>query len=85
MILKVYSIRDSKTGIFNSPFFNHTNGEAERNFRDLCNDDKSMPGRHPEDYDLYHLGEYDDNTGKMSAKDTPEHMVKAVQLIQPKQ
>lgn len=82
MQLRIYSIRDSKGEIFNNPFFNKTHGEAERNFRDLVNDKQTTVGRHPEDYDLYHIGEYDDNTGKIQPLDTPQHIVKAVQLVQ---
>lgn len=83
MLLKAFSIKDSKTGIFNTPFFNHTPGEAERNFRELANDKQSMVGKYPEDYDLYAMGEYDDQTGKVEWKATPEHLVKAVQLVKP--
>jgi hypothetical protein len=81
MQLKVYSLRDSKSEIFNAPFYKHTHGEAERDFKSLVNDEKSMVNKYPEDYDLYHLGEYDDNTGKITPLDTPQHLCKAVQLI----
>lgn len=83
MQLKIYSIRDSKGEIYNPPFFNKTHGEAERNFRDLANDKQTTVGRHPEDYDLYYIGEYDDQTGKVQANDTPHHIVKAVNLVKP--
>lgn len=82
MILKVFSIRDSKAEVFNTPFFQKTHGEAERNFKQLISDEKSTPHKYPDDFDLYHLGEYDDSTGKMTTLDTPQHMVKAVQLKQ---
>lgn len=76
----MYSVRDAKAEIFNPPFFNKTHGEAERNFKQLSKDDKSMVGQYPEDYDLYYLGEYDDNTGKFQPEPTPKHIAKAVQL-----
>lgn len=85
MILKVYSIRDAKAEVFNTPFFQKTHGEAERSFRQLCNDEKSTVATFPEDYDLYYLGEYDDNTGKMSSLDTPQHVIKAVQCVKSEQ
>lgn len=80
MILKAFTIRDSKAEVFNTPFFQKTHGEAERAFRELVKDEKSMVSKYPDDYDLYHLGEYDDQTGKIIALDTPQHMIKAVQL-----
>lgn len=81
MLLKIYSIRDAKTQFFSAPFYNHTHGEAERNFKTACNDQQSNLSKFPEDYDLYHIGEYDDNTGKITPRDTPEHIIKAVQLV----
>lgn len=85
MQLKAYSIRDAKTEIFNTPFFNNTHGEAERNFKSTVNDERSQICKYPEDFDLYFLGDYDTNTGKMSPLDTPQHMVKAINLVETKQ
>ena len=78
MELKVYSIRDQKGGIFNQPFFCRSHGEAERNFTTLINDPKSMICKFREDFDLYHIGEYDDQTGRLTSLDTPLHILKAV-------
>lgn len=80
MQLKVFSIRDSKTEIFNKPFYSITAGEAERSFQTLVNDPQSAVFNYPEDYDLYLLGDYDDVTGKLSALQTPQHVIKAVQV-----
>jgi len=85
VILQVFSIRDTKTGVFNPPFYSRTPGEAERSFKDQCNNPESMLHKYAEDYDLYALGEYDDNSGKIEQFDTPRHLVKAVQLVQLKQ
>lgn len=81
MTQKIYSVRDAKTEFFSPPFLAHTHGEAERNFKQACNDEQSKITKFPEDYDLYYLGDYDDNTGKMAPIDTPQHIVKAVQLV----
>lgn len=81
MELKVFSIRDAKGEIFNSPFFKKTLGEAERDFHQLCQDEKSMVAKYPDDYDLYYIGDYCDESGKMKPLDTPQHMVKAVQNV----
>lgn len=81
MILNVYSVRDSKADTFSPPFFNATHGIAERNFQNLVNDPQSQVNRYPTDFDLYYLGKYDDNTGKFESLDTPQHQMKAVQLL----
>jgi len=83
MQLKVFTIRDSKAEVFNPPFCKHTHGEAERDFTSVANDEKSMVSKYPEDYDLYHIGTYDDQTGKIESLPTPEHMLKAVQVKRP--
>lgn len=80
MQLKAFSIRDAKSEVFNTPFFQKTHGEAERTFRQLVTNSESMPGKYPEDYDLYYLGEYDDQTGLLASLPTPQHLIKAVQL-----
>jgi len=81
MLLKIYSIRDSKGEIFHPPFYQKSHGEAERSFRELTRDEKSFIAKYPDDYDLYYLGEYDDQKGTFNSLDTPQHVIKAVQLI----
>jgi len=85
MVRKVFSIRDAKSELFGTPFFNLTHGEAERNFKTLVNDPKSSVNQYPEDFDLYYLGSYDDVSGKMIPNDSPEHLVKAVNVFTAKQ
>lgn len=77
---KIYSIRDAKGEVFNSPFYKKTHGEAERDFKTLVNDDKSVVNKYPDDFDLYYLGTYEDVSGKLIALDTPQHILKAVQV-----
>lgn len=81
MLLKIYSIRDSKSEVFNVPFIKSTHGEAERDFRSLVNDQQSTVNKYPEDFDLYYMGEYDNNTGKLTPIDSPQHILKAIQVV----
>lgn len=80
MQLKIYSIRDTKAEVFHPPFFQKSHGEAERSFSELLRDEKSLIYKYPEDYDLYYLGNYDDQTGKITPNNSPEHQLKAVQI-----
>lgn len=80
MLLKIFSIRDDKAGYFNTPFFQRTTGEAERSLQQLVSDKNTLPGKYPEDYSLYEIGSYDDQTGLITAEDSPRHIVKAVQF-----
>lgn len=81
MLTKVYSIRDQKAQVFNSPWFAKTHGEAERNFRSLVNDEKSMVHQYPLDFDLYYLGDYDTDSGKLMPLDAPQHIMQAISLV----
>lgn len=80
MKLQMYSVRDAKASVFHPPYFNRSHGEAERNFDQLVNDPKSVQCQYPEDWDLYHLGEYDDESGQMSTLPSPKHLIKAVDV-----
>lgn len=80
MILKVTAVRDCKGEMYSAPRFNHTISEAEREFKLLANDGKSMMAQFPEDFDLFYLGEYDNLSGKFTSLATPTHICKAVTL-----
>lgn len=56
----VYSIYDEKALCYGLPFFQKTDGIALRLFNDLVNDPDSSLYKHPSDYKLYRIGEYDE-------------------------
>lgn len=64
MINQVYTVYDSKAEVYLQPFMFKTKGEAIRAFTETVNDNKSNISRYPEDFTLFHLGEYDDNSGQ---------------------
>lgn len=82
MEYKMFSIRDTKAEVFFPPWYKQTHGEAERAFADIVSDDKSTIHKHPEDFDLFFVGTYDDQTGKITIPQAPEHIVKAVHFKQ---
>lgn len=82
MLYKAYAIHDAKAEVFNPPFYKHTHGEAERDFTSLARDGKSTVNQYPEDFDLYYVGGYDDNRGIFLPLDTPQHIVKAISVIE---
>lgn len=65
MRYKVLSVRDRATDVFSQPFFAASVGAAVRGFSDEVNRaaDNNQLYKHPEDFDLYLLGEFDDATG----------------------
>lgn len=70
MKVNVYSVFDSKLAVFELPFFMGTDPAAIRGFTDAVNDSRPENpylkwNRHPEDYSLYRVGEFDDSIGKL--------------------
>jgi len=63
MIHKIYSVFDSKAESYTPPFVDNAEGRALRTFADCCNDQGHQFGKHPEDYTLFCLGEFNDDTG----------------------
>lgn len=66
MRYKVVAIRDRAIDSFGVPVFVATTGAAIRSFSDEVNrkDENNNLCKHPEDFDLFLLGEYDDQTGE---------------------
>lgn len=67
MRLVVCAIHDSKVGAFAIPFSSRSRGEALRSFSDACQDTNMGFHKHPNDYALYIVGEFDDGSGELIA------------------
>ena len=65
MILKIYTIHDVASGVYMQPFCQIGRGVAIRAFSDSVKDKNHMFARHPGDYTLFEIGEYDDQTARM--------------------
>ena len=63
MILRVYTIYDSKVEAYKTPFFARTHGEAIRMVTDAVFTDGHEFAKYAEDYTLFYMCEYDDETG----------------------
>ena len=64
MKMKMFSVYDIKAEAFMVPWFMPAQGQAVRAFADLVEDKNSMVGKHPGDYRLTLLGEFDDSSGE---------------------
>lgn len=80
MKLNFYSIYDVATGAYMRPFLMPADAAAERAFKGLALDAEHDIGKHPEDYTLFKVGIFDDNTGQIIAFD-PEKVVTALALV----
>lgn len=59
------SLYDRATEAFAPVMTVNTRAEAIRSFRRECEDKQSPIARHPEDYELYQLASYNDQTGEI--------------------
>lgn len=66
MILKIFSVWDLKTEAYMQPFFSQTIGSGIRAFTDAASEQTSMLSKHPGDFQLHCIGEFDDSTGKIT-------------------
>lgn len=80
MITKVFSIHDSKAKAFQLPFYMPTIGAAIRAFEDLVNDRTSMAYKHPEDFMLYEIAQYDDSNAETISNHPVSLVVTAKEL-----
>ncbi len=58
---QMFVIYDSKARAYMQPWFLTQDGMAQRAFSDCVNADDHNFARHPEDYTLFNIGEFDDN------------------------
>lgn len=67
---RVFVIYDDKAKAYLSPFFLPQVGMAVRTFSDLVNDPGHNFGRHPGDYSLFLVGEFEDTSGQWTLEPT---------------
>lgn len=82
MIHKMFTIHDSAAGAYLAPFFLHAEGMAIRTFTDCVNDEKHAFSRHPKDYTLMCLGQFDDNTGEITTHQQMKPLGNGLQFVQ---
>lgn len=64
MIKKVLSVYDCKAQMYSGPIFVVAVGVGVRAFADAVNDNQLEFSKHPTDYILFEIGDWDDNTGE---------------------
>lgn len=76
MRLIILAIRDIKADCFGAPNFVVSKGSAVRGFADEINRaaENNMLYKHPDDFEMYQLGYYDDATAKFELFDRPEQI-----------
>ena len=63
--MQIYSVFDTKAEAFITPFFAPTNAVAKRMFKEAAQDQNHQFHKNAEDYNLFVLGTFDENTGEI--------------------
>lgn len=81
MKFKIFAIRDNKAKVYGTPFFLAEEGQAIRQFTDLANNKDSLVGRHPQDFTLFRIGAYADNTAVLIGSDPIFSLGNALEFV----
>ena len=74
MKLNAYTIYDVASGVYMRPFFSQADGQAIRGFKDIATDADHEVGKHPEDYTLYRIGDFNDTNGLLRGEELEKLM-----------
>ena len=74
MIQNAYSIKDAKANVFSAPFFSINDQTAQRSFEQAKKDSNTTISQNPEDYSLYRLAQFDDQSGELHTEKQPYYL-----------
>jgi len=83
MIKPVFTLFDEKAKYHKQPFIFQSKGEAIRAFSDIANDNKTEVGKHPADFHLYHIADFDEETATYKAVEPISHLGSGLDFIKP--
>lgn len=75
VLLRLYSIYDSKAEQFSPPQVYHNDMLALRAFEGFVNDDKMLINKYPEDFSLHYVGNLGDSDGRYYIDSSDESRV----------
>jgi len=75
------AVKDAKIGSFARPVCVVNEATAVRAFADAVNDPTTEYHKHPEDYTIWSIGTYDDQTGQFMNSASPTQLALAVALL----
>lgn len=80
MIHQVCAVYDSKARCFFPPFYVSHLDVARRTFADVARNPEHQIGRNPGDFTLFHLGTFDDDSGRIELRAAMDNLGLASQL-----
>lgn len=79
--LKLYAVRDAKADAFMALNPGTSTGSVIRSFSDGVQTPDTPFNKHPEDYALFELGTYDEETGLVEGLPQPVHIINALDCV----
>jgi hypothetical protein len=83
MLLRMFTVFDSKAEAFLPPFYLAAVGQAIRHFSDTASDPQHAFGRHPDDYTLFQIGTFDDQHASFDILESKISLGTALELLNP--
>jgi len=80
-MFKIFAVFDSKASAFLQPFFSPTTATGMRAFESACKDENQMFARHPEDFTLFELGDWDPAEGSFEAHESKRSLGTALEFV----
>lgn len=82
-IQNLYGVFDIRAGRYFPPFTNDNHKTAVRAFRSMATSEDSIISKNPEDFRLFHFGDFDPNDGQIDVLNQPFHVCDAVDFFSP--
>lgn len=79
--MRLFTIHDSAAALYQRPFSARTEAEATRAFAGLAQDREHPVGQSPEDYALYLVAEFSEDTGVVVGLPGPKHVANAIAFV----
>lgn len=76
----ICSVHDMCANMWTDPFFAVNTASAIRGFTDHVNGSNGDMSNHPEHFNLFKIGEFDDNKGLIDNLDEPVCLVRAIDI-----
>ncbi len=80
---QIYEVFDSKANCYELPFFSQNDDTATRDFHRVINKEGTKYNEYPEDFSLFHAGQWDMDEAQWEVHSAPIHVVNAIKLFEP--
>jgi len=81
MLKLVFTIYDVKAHTYRNPMIADTRGDFMRSLTDVVNEPDTLFYKHPTDFSLFELGQYDTETGTFVLSKAPEYICQLQELL----